>query len=76
MSNLFTQTMENLGFVLVCIAVIAGIGLLAKYSQRFLKNLRTVSPARRVSIIGICSAIATVLHVLDFPVIFLHRICR
>lgn len=71
MSNLFTQTMENLGFVLVCIAVIAGIGLLAKYSQRFLKNLRTVSPARRVSIIGICSAIATVLHVLDFPVIFL-----
>ena len=29
MSNLFTQIMENLGFVLVCIAVIAGIGLLA-----------------------------------------------
>ena len=71
MSNLFTQTMENLGFVLVCIAVIAGIGLLAKYVQRYLKGLRAVSPARRVSIIGICSALATVLHILDFPVIFL-----
>ena len=71
MSNLFTQMLENLGFVLVCIAVIAGLGLLAKFAQRYLKNLRSVSAARRVSIIGICSAIATVLHVLDFPVIFL-----
>ena len=71
MTNLFTQILDNLSFVLVCIGVVAGIGLLAKLTQRSLKDLRVVSPARRVSIIGICSALATVLHVLDFPVIFL-----
>ena len=71
MNQLFTQILENLSFVLVCTAVVAGIGILAKLFQKNLKNLRTVSPARRVSIIGICAAIATVLHILDFPVIFL-----
>ena len=30
-----------------------------------------MTPARRVSIIGICAAIATVLHMLDFPLLFL-----
>ncbi|MBO7251683.1 MAG: ECF transporter S component, partial [Oscillospiraceae bacterium] len=34
-------------------------------------GLRSVTAARRVSIIGICAAIATVLHLMDFPVIFL-----
>lgn len=71
MNGLWTQLRENLGFVLMCIAVIAGLSLLAKFAERFLPEKRTVSPARRVSIIGICSAIATVLHMLDFPLIFL-----
>ena len=63
--------MENLGFVLGCIAVVAALGFGARFAERFLPEKREVSPARRVSIIGICSAIAMVLHVLDFPVIFL-----
>ena len=71
MNNLFSQILDNLSFVLMCIAVVAGIALLAKFSHRFLKGLRIVSTARRVCIIGICSAIAAVLHMLDFPVIFL-----
>ena len=52
-------------------AIIAGIYLIAKLAERFLPEKRKVSPARRVSIIGICSAIAAVLHVLDFPLVFL-----
>ena len=63
--------LDNLGFVLGCIAVVAVLGFGSRYAERFLPEKRTVSPARRVSIIGICSAIAMVLHVLDFPVIFL-----
>ena len=71
MNGLWLQVMENLGFIAMCILVIAALALLAKYSERFFPERRAVSPARRVSIIGICSAIAMVLHVLDFPVLFL-----
>ena len=71
MNGFFGQVMDNFGFVLMCIGVIAALALLAKTAERFLGTKRSVTPARRVSIIGICSAIATVLHVLDFPVLFL-----
>ena len=71
MSKLWTQTLDNLSFVLMCIAIVVGLSLLAKFAERFLPEKRDVSPARRVSIIGICAAIATVLHVLDFPMLFL-----
>ena len=71
MNGLLEQALDNLGFIAMCIAVIAGLALLAKFFERFFPEKRTISPARRVSIIGICSAIAMVLHVLDFPVVFL-----
>ena len=71
MSVLRTQISENLSFVAMCIVIIAALGFGAKFGEKFLPKLRKVSPARRVSIIGICSAIATVLHMLDFPLIFM-----
>ena len=71
MNKLWEQVSDNLGFVAMCIAIITAIALLAKFSERFFPEKRNVTPARRVSIIGICSAIAMVLHVLDFPVLFL-----
>ena len=63
--------MENVGFVGMCILIIVGLSLLAKFAEKYLPEKRTVSPARRITIIAICSAIATVLHVLDFPVLFI-----
>ena len=63
--------LENLSFLVGCVAIIAGLGMGAKVGEHFLPEKRKVSPARRVSIIGICSAIAMVLHVLDFPLLFL-----
>ena len=63
--------LENLSFVIGCIAIVAGLGLGAKVVEHFLPDMRNVTPARRVSIIGICAAIATVLHMLDFPLLFL-----
>ena len=69
--TLWMQIIENAKFVVMCVLIIAALGVLAKYSEKFLPEKRTVSTARQVSIIGICSAIAMVLHVLDFPLLFL-----
>ena len=71
MQELFIQVKDNLGFVLVCILIVTALSLLAKLAERFMPEKRKVTPARRVSIIGICAAIATVLHMLDFPLLFL-----
>ena len=71
MQGLITQLKDNLTFVLVCIIIVAALSLAAKFSERFMKEIRKVSTARRVSIIGICAAIATILHMLDFPLLFI-----
>lgn len=71
MTKLWEEISNNLSFIGICILIIAGLGLLSKLSERFVIKVRAVSPARRVSIIGICAAIAAVLHILDFPLIFL-----
>ena len=71
MGKLWQDLQKNLLFVLVCAGIILALMLLAKLVERFLPQRRKVSPARRVSIIGICSALAAVLHILDFPLIFL-----
>ena len=71
MNELFTQLKDNLFFVIVCAVIIAAITLAAKLIERFLPQMRTVSKTRRLCIIAICSAIAAVLHMLDFPLLFL-----
>ncbi len=71
MQELFAQLQKNLGFVCVSGGVIVGLALLARLMERFLTEMRQVSSARRISIIAICSAIAAVLHMLDFPLLFL-----
>ena len=71
MQELIVQMKDNLSFVVVCVAILTALSLLAKMAERFIFRKRTVSAARRVSIIGICAAIATVLHMLDFPLLFI-----
>ena len=71
MSGLWAQILENLSFILCCVAIVVGLALLAKLAERFMPEMRKVSKARYVSIVGICAAIATVLHMLDFPLLFL-----
>ena len=62
---------DNLGFLLISIAIVAVLGCGTRLVEKHLKEIRPTTPARRVSIIGICAAIATVLHMLDFPLLFL-----
>ena len=71
MKELGAQIMENLSFLAGCVAIIAGLLILAKLAEHFLPEKRTVTPARRISIVAICAAIATVLHMMDFPLPFL-----
>ena len=69
--KLWTQVKDNVEFVLIGTAIIVGLALIAKIFQRFLPGMRKVSPARRITIVAICAAIATVLHILDFSIPFL-----
>lgn len=71
MAELLTQLKNNLLFVAVCAVIIAAITGAAKLTERFLPQMRKVSKTRRLCIISICSAIAAVLHMLDFPLLFL-----
>ena len=71
MAELWGEILENLSFLVGCLAIIVGLVMLSKLAERFIPNMRRVSKARYVSIVGICAAIATVLHMLDFPLLFL-----
>ena len=62
---------QNLSFVVISALIAAVIALGAKYAERFFKDMHKVRPARRICIIAICGAIAAVLHMLDFPLLFL-----
>ena len=74
MTTLLSQVSENLSFVLTCLALVVGLALLAKLAEHFLPECRRVTPARRVSIIGICAALAAVLHVLPAAIWYhLHK---
>lgn len=69
--ELWLQIKDNVWFLMMCCIIATGLFLLARLAQWFLPEKRKVSPARKVSIIGICAAIAAVLHMLDFPLLFL-----
>ena len=71
MAELLQQAKENLSFVIMCVCIVTGLALLSKLAEKFLAQTRTVTPARRTTLIAICSTIAMVLHVLDFPLLFL-----
>ena len=71
MEKLLNQIGENLSFIGMCVLIIGALWGVAKLSQRWLPKIHRVSPARRISIIAICAAIAAILHMLDFPLLFL-----
>ena len=70
MNELWAQISENLQFLGVCIVIVAALGWVSGLVEWKFLQIRQVTSARRVSIIGICAAIATVLHILDFPLLF------
>ena len=71
MAEFWQQIQENLMFIGVSILIIATLTAAAKIAEHFLPGMRAVGKARRITIVAICSAIAAVLHMLDFPLLFL-----
>ena len=71
MEKLLQDIGSNLGFLGTVAVIIAIIFGLAKLAEHFLPNSRRVKGTRRITIISICAAIAAVLHILDFPLLFI-----
>ena len=71
MAELWQEIQGNLVFIGISILIIAALAVIAKIAEHFLADKRSVSPARRITIIAVCSAIAAVLHMLDFSLLFL-----
>ena len=71
MEKLWNLFVENMSFVIICAAIITALALLARLSERWLPQMHRVSKARRITIVAVCSALAAVLHMLDFPLAFL-----
>jgi len=71
MTELLKELAANAGFVLMSVAIVAALAVAARLTEKFWLKTRSVTSARRICIVGICSALAMVLHVLDFPVPFL-----
>ncbi|HIT33624.1 MAG TPA: ECF transporter S component [Candidatus Faecousia intestinigallinarum] len=71
MATLWQQIQSNLVFLGICLGIFLALMVLAKVAEHFLPDMRKTPAARRVSIIGVCAAIAAVVHMLDFPLLFL-----
>lgn len=71
MAEFWNQVKENIGFILCCIGIIAALAILAHIAERFLPATRRTTKTKRICVIAVCSAIAAVLHTLDFPLLFL-----
>lgn len=65
------QLLDHFAFFGVSAAIAIALWLAAKLSQHFLVKLHVVTPARRMTILAACAAIATLLHMLDFSLPFL-----
>ena len=71
MAELWQEVQKNMMFIGISLGIIVALGVIARIAEHFLPEKHKVSPARRISIIGVCAAIAAVLHMLDFPLLFL-----
>lgn len=74
MNKLVQTVTENAAYVMIFLAVIAGCFLVAVALEKAAQKKNGISEpifhTRKLAMIGMFSAIATILHVLDFPIFF------
>ncbi|HIY60827.1 MAG TPA: ECF transporter S component [Candidatus Eisenbergiella pullistercoris] len=74
MSTLAVTIMENTRFVLEFLGLVVAMVLIAYFTERFERkrsgNRERILTTRKIALIGVFSAIAAVLHMLDFPIPF------
>ncbi len=71
MAELWQAFLENAGFVAVCFGITLILYLGAKVLERFTPSKRTLSPTRRLTIVSLCGALASVLMLWEIPLPFL-----
>ena len=74
MSNLMQSVKDNVAFLGVCLLIAVAIFVVASVTEKALRKKnsmpRTNSPARRVALVGVFSAIAAVLMLFELPLWF------
>lgn len=70
LSKLWTNVQDNVMFLVMCLAVFAGIFAVAVLLERLWLKPEKQSAARRAAYVGIFAAIAAVLMYLEFPLPF------
>ena len=74
MTNLMQSVKDNLAFLGVCLVIVVAIFVVAGLTEKALRQknsmARTNSPARRVALVGVFSAIAAVLMLFELPLWF------
>jgi len=74
MSGLIESAKENLQFLGISLIIIIAIFLVAAFTEKWLRRRsqlpRSVSPARRVAIVGVFSAISAILMLFELPLPF------
>ncbi|MCM1224677.1 MAG: ECF transporter S component, partial [Lachnospiraceae bacterium] len=74
-NGLLQSVADNVLFVLVCVGVAAALFLIAygteKYVQKKNGVMERILTTRKITMIGLFSALAVILHMLDFPIPFL-----
>ena len=76
MSNGLLQSIaDNLTFVLVCVGVAVGLFAIAYAAEKYVYKrdgiTERILSTRKITMIGLFSALAVVLHIFDFPILFL-----
>ncbi len=63
---------NNIGFILVCIGVFAGLFIIAAFTEKLLfKNKKRIGGTRYLTLTAMLSCMAAVLMLLEFPLAFL-----
>ena len=74
MSNLMQSVKDNVAFLGVCLLIVVAIFVVASVTEKALRKKnsmpRTNSPARRVALVSVFSAIAAVLMLFELPLWF------
>ena len=71
LAETFAKAKDNVGFLLVCLGIFAGIFIIALLFEKFLiKSRRKLSDTRSITFIALFSAMAAVLMLLEFPLLF------
>lgn len=76
MSNGLLQSIaDNVTFVLVCVGVAVGLFAIAYAAEKYVYKRDNISErilsTRKITMIGLFSALAVILHIFDFPIPFL-----